>query len=132
MKRTTNSKSKAIPPRTDFSVSSYYKELIKALNDESLDRMYAQRERILNEIGMLSTKEVKMVGTFLRYGYGLSGTEVSDAKMNLWRAYGDRQEDFDSNSVDVTQQRLKSLEVSISNENLSPEERLSKALKAMS
>ncbi|MBU2898343.1 hypothetical protein [Vibrio hepatarius] len=121
MSRTTDSKSKAIPPRTDFSVSSYYKELIKALNDESLDRMYEQRERILNE-----------VGTFLRYGYGLSSAEVSAAKMNLWSAYGDRQEDFDSNSIDVTQQRLKSLDASISNENLSPEERLSIVLKAMS
>ncbi|EGR2227551.1 hypothetical protein QX249_13030 [Vibrio parahaemolyticus] len=132
MSRTTNSKSKAIPPRTDFSVSSYYKELIKALNDESLDRMYEQRERILNEVGMLPTNEVKKVGTFLRYGYGLSSAEVSAAKMNLWSAYGDRQEDFDSNSIDVTQQRLKSLDANTSNENLSPEERLSKALKAMS
>lgn len=119
MSRATNGKSKAIPPRTDFSVSSYYKELIKALNDESLDRMYEQRERILNEVGTLPTNEAKKVGTFLRYGYGLSGAEVSAAKMNLWSAYGDRQEDFDSNSIDVTQKRLKSLDANISNENLS-------------
>lgn len=131
MSRSINSKSKAIPPRTDFSIESYYKELTKALNDESLDLMYEQRERILDEVGVLPVTEAKMVGAFLRFGYGLSSSAVSKAKMNLWSAYGDRQEDFDSNSIDVTHKRLKNLDDETNNERLSAEDRLSKALKAM-
>ncbi len=121
-----------MPPRTDFSVDGYYREFKNAVSDESLDLMYEQRERVLKQIGTMPKTETLKVGGYNRAGYGLSSDQQKKALTNLWMAYGNRQNDFDDNDLKVTEKRVQVQIKKDSGRNLTPEEQLSQALRAMS